>query len=376
MSDQISPLNTLLRDQLIVAHNLDEKIIAANSSGDMMEVPRTGKILSSAYEQLRNAAEYAEEHLLLQRAIKRFCNRNLFITKKRSQGLGQELIVELVLAGYLQGTEFSKRTAGKIDTLFDDYMTLFGTLRQSHITRDTAIDWVLALMSSEAENLLNPHHAQQALVFFAYHHFLQTIPKDHFEDMTANDRYEFCMYIAVHQALLKSDIDTVRYDLNTLYKQSPKDTDGFKNLNKQIDDLFSDRLTQQLKRIIGRHGAPFRVLKSMINERADMIEILPDKDLFLDAYNWQINLEYRQVHQRLNRLFIKSISFLFITKVLIGLAVEVPYDLIVNGTVDAYPPSYKPLLPAFVYRKPKNKFALADSLECNNHPQLHGTSII
>jgi hypothetical protein len=337
MSDHISPLNSLLSEQLIVAHDLDQKIIAANNTGEMIEMPTTGKILSSAYEQLRNAAEYAEEHLLLQRAIKRFCNRNLFITKKSTDGLGQELIVELVLAGYLEGTEFSKSTATKIDTMFDDYMNLFSALRQARVQREVAIDWILALMSSEAENLLNPHHAKQALVFFAYHHFLQTIPKDHFNDLAANDRYEFCMYIAVHQALLKSDIDSVRYDLNTLYKQSPKDSAGFKNLNKQIDDLFGDELTHQLKRIIGRHGAPFRVLKSMINERNDMNEMLTDKKQFLDAYNWQINLEYRQLHQRLNRLFTKSIIFLFITKVLIGLAVEVPYDLIVNGSVALIP---------------------------------------
>lgn len=337
MPNQISPLNELLRQQLIIAKQIDESILKDNATGPMMEVPSTGTLLSSAYEQLRNAAENAEEHLLLQRAIKRFCKRNLFLAHRKTEGLGQELIVELVQSGYLQGDEFSKHVANKIDNLIEAYMGIFGPLRKSHVDRETAIDWILSLIASEAENQLNPHHAKQALVYFAYHHFLQTVPRDNLDTLTESDKFEFCMYIAVHQALLKSDLDTVRYDLNILYRQSPQDTDGFKNLNRQIDELFMHKLTFQIRRIIIRHGAPLRILKSMISDRDDLSEILLSEDQFLDAYRWQIDLEYQRIRKRLNRLFVKSIIFLFITKVLIGIAVEVPYDLIVNGTVALLP---------------------------------------
>src|SRR5437868_7311368 len=111
MADQqISPLNELLQHQLAVAAQRDQHFLSANAAGTPLEIPETGKILSSAYEQLRNAAEYAEEHLLLQRAIKRFCKRNLFLTRPNTKGLGNELVVELVQAGYISGSRYSTTT--------------------------------------------------------------------------------------------------------------------------------------------------------------------------------------------------------------------------------------------------------------------------
>ncbi len=311
----------------------------------MMEVPDTGKIVSSAYEQLRNAAEYAEEHLLLQRAIKRFCKRNLFLSRRRSGPLGPELVVELVQAGYLRNRSFSKASSVKLDLIIEAYMATFARLRQSRVERDTAMDWVLAVMSSEIENMLNPHHTQAAMVFFTYHYFLQTISRDQFADLPKATSYEFCMYIATHQALLKSDIDTVRRELHVLYKQSSEDIAGFKRLNQQIDEFYGNQLTQRLKRVIGRYGAPFRVLKSLADDRSDVVEILSDKELFMDAYNRQINHEYQQVERRLNRGLLKSIAFIFLTKILVGVAIEVPYDLLARGTVAFLPLGVNLLFP-------------------------------
>ncbi len=345
MSNQYSSLNELLQQQLLVARELDHQTLAASMAGVMMEVPDTGKALSSAYEQLRNAAEHAEEHLLLQRAIKRFYKRNLFLAKRRSRALGAELIVELIHAGYLRSGGFSTATAEQLDQLVEEYLTAFGHLRQAHVERNTAMNWVLALISSKAENMLSSHHAQQATVFFAYHYFMRTIGKDQFVDLPESANYEFCLYIAVHQALLKSDIDIVRYELLVLYKQSPLDIAGFQHLNEQIDQLFNSPLTIQLKRVIGRYGAPFRILKSLVDDRSDIADILPHQQLFMDAYDRQIAHEYKQVRQRLNRRLIKSIAFIFITKVLVGLAIEVPYDIVMHGHIAFIPLGVNLLFP-------------------------------
>ena len=54
-----------------------------NENAIKVHVAGVGGTISTAYEQLRNAAEYTEEHLLLQRTIRRFYKRNLsFFDKK------------------------------------------------------------------------------------------------------------------------------------------------------------------------------------------------------------------------------------------------------------------------------------------------------
>ncbi len=359
MSDQSTSLHELLRQQLLIARQQDQQTQQANAVGPLIDVPNTGKALSSAYEQLRNAAEYAEEHLLLQRAIKRFCKRKLFLSRYRAHDIGTELIVELVQAGYLGGGSFGKTTADKLEQLIEQYLVAFGHLRRAHVPRETAMDWVLALISCHAENMLNPHHSQQALVFFAYQHYLQAIPPDRFSTADQGGSYEFSLYIATHQALLKSDIDTVRYELMELYQQSPEDIATFKHLNQQIDQHYNGELTQRLKRVISRYGAPLRVLKSMIHDRSDTAELLLDKSHFMDAYNWHITREYLQVGQRLKRGIRKSIIFLLITKAIVGVAIEVPYDLVVHGHVALVPLAVNLLFPvlymvslAFTLRPP------------------------
>jgi DNA-binding ferritin-like protein (Dps family) len=332
-----SALNSLLRQQLLAAKQSDHQLTASNAAGTLVEVPGTGKALSSAYEQLRNAAENSEEHLLLERAIKRFYKRTLFMTRRQMTGLGNELIVELLQAGYLQGNKFNQVVADTVDQLIHNYMSTFDELRRHHIRQEVASDWILALLATETEHLLNPHRVQAGTAFFAYHHFLQVIDREQFKDLPDSQSYEFCLYMAIHQALLKSDRDAVRHELLDLYKQSLHDIDGFKHLNQEVDRLSNAPLTQQLKRTISRYGAPFRILKSMIDDRDDVIALLPHQDEFMEAYSRQISKEYRQLNKRLNKRLIKSIIFIFITKVLVGLAIEVPYDLLTSGAVDLLP---------------------------------------
>ncbi len=347
MIGQTTPLNQLLVQHLLVARQQDQQANESNAKGVGVEVPSTGTVLSSAYEQLRNAAEYSEEHLLLQRAIKRFCKRNQFLTQHRADILGRELIVELVQAGYLQNGRMGSDTAGKLNQVIEKYRETYGRLRQAHVPRELATDWVLAFISVEAEKLLNPNSRQQATVYLAYQHFLRAIPKDQYMDLPDSDSYEVCMYIAVHQAILKSDADSVRHELFNLYQLSAQDVHSFKAYNEQIDKLYTSELTIGLKRIISRYGAPFRVLKSLIDDKTETPELLPDKQLFMSAYRSQINREYKQVKKRLDRGLIKSITFIVITKVLIGVAVEIPYDLLVYGSIGVLALSVNLLFPPF-----------------------------
>jgi hypothetical protein len=337
MPEKPSALNELLRQQLLAARELDHQVTTKNTSGTILEIPDTGKAVSGAYEQLRNAAEYAEEHLLLQKAIRRFFNRNLFITNRKRHDLGLELIIDLTQAGYLQGKHYNKSVTSTLGTLVEQYMETHRQLRQARITRETADNWILALLSTEAENLLNPHNVQQSILPLAYNYFLQAMPAERFADTSEPNDYELCLYIAIHQAILKSDLDVIRHDLHRLYKQSLEDTDGFIHLSKKVDELFSDRQTQMLKRTVSRHGAPFRILKGLNNDYVDIAELLPERQVFLAAYSKQIDHEYQRLGKRLAKGLLKSITFIIITKLLIGAAMEVPYDILVHGNVMLLP---------------------------------------
>jgi hypothetical protein len=344
-----SSLFTMLRQQLEAAGIHDDAVRAHNSQGTLIQVPGTGKAITSAYEQLRNAAEYTEDHLLLQRAIKRFFNRN-FTFFSRRQGhlgnIGEELIVELTQAGYLHNNEFSSETAAKISHLADSYMRTYRDLRDSHVSREDASDWIFSLLSVEVEGILNPHSHHTALAYCAYQHYTELLPREQFATtVQESEEYDLSLYMAVHQALLKSDISTVRYDLMQMYHIKPDDLKAFIQFNRSVTKLYLSKFTGRLKRVVSKYGAPIRMLKSMVEERKDIPELIQDRQRFLDAFDHQVGKEYKQVHRRVNRGIIKSIIFIFITKVVIGVSIEVPYDLFVVGSLAYLPLAINLLFP-------------------------------
>lgn len=339
MQHSTTPLLRLLQEQLEAARLYNSETVARNKDGKMIDVPGIGQNIANAYEQLRRAAESVEEQLLLQRAIRRFYRRSVtFSSSKKPTGVGSELILDLTHAGYLANESVSDKTAKAITRLTQQYVKVYLELGGARVPRDDRLRWVLDILSVETEALLNPRYERSALAYAAHQHYLSLFPREKIVSSPEEDaQYEFCLYIAVHQALLKSDLATVRHDLMRVYRQAPKDTAAFAAFNRSVDKAFSSRLTQRLRQAVNRYGAPFRIVRAMAESRPDMPELLGDRDAFLAAYNLQIAKEYQSLAKRLNKGIARSIVFVFVTKISVGLAIEIPYDIIMLGGIAALP---------------------------------------
>lgn len=334
MSQIIAPLNELLQSELRTADYSDALTLESLQAGDArIDVPTSGKLVASAYEQLRNAAEYSEEHLLLQRAIKRFYRRNLIVLRRPTSGISQELVTELILAGYLHNGSVGNTATKQFDEIVEGYIGALDGLKKHGVGAETATKWAMACLATEIEIRLRPHTRNRAFMAVTFQHFLHAIDRDQFQKAEDRADYELCLYIAIHQAILKSDIDIVRADIRSMYGVDPSQIEVFMQLNQQVDRLFRSALTAELRRLVGGYGAPFRVLKASVAARADLPDLLGDRGQFLDAFRWQISQEYSSLEKRLDAALLKSIMFIFITKMLVGIALEVPYDLLRHGYI-------------------------------------------
>lgn len=332
-------LLNLLQQQLALAEHHNQAVRAHNAQAPLIQVPGIGKTITSGYEQLRNAAEYTEDHLLLQRAVRRFLIRNLSFSNQRDIGkLGEELIVELTLAGYMQNNSFSAHVAIQINEIASAWMHAYWALRQANTSRETATEWTLDILAVSIEELINPHRHLNALATFTYNYYLENLPRQQFTQKPGDiERYEFCLYLAVSKTLLKSDIALVRHDLMQLYRQTPQDIQAFIDFNMQVDALYIADLTEKLQRSVTKYGAPFRIIKSMAEIYPNLSQMLTNPEQFLNAYEQTVANEYKNLGKRINKGIIKSIIFIFITKIIIGVGVEVPYDLIFIGYVAILP---------------------------------------
>jgi hypothetical protein len=322
--------------QLAAARQQSEDARARNQDGEQLHAPNIGQHITAAYEQLRNSAEYTEDHLLLQHAIRRFYYRNFsfFVHKRIRPRLAEELIVELTQAGYLPNDSFSRDTAGQIQSWSERSYQTFWDLRRHHVPREIAIEWTLDILSANVESLLNPHQDIYALAYFAFRHFQALFADEPIaRSQGEQESYEICLYLAVHQTLLKSDSGFARHDLVRLYQISPDDIQAFISFNRQMNQLWQAPLTRTLHRAINKYAAPLRILQNMMEERGDLPELLANRAQFLEAFDYQTAKEYGQLKTRLKAGLTKSIVFILITKVLIGVAVEVPYDLVTRGLI-------------------------------------------
>jgi hypothetical protein len=324
-----------LRDRLRAAQH-QQNVLAHEPT---IKIPDVGHTVANAYEQLRNAAEYTEEHLLLQRASRRFYKRNVPLHSHHAVGnIGEEAVIELTQAGYLVNGTVHTGTVTSIQTLVTGYADVYWRLRDAHVSYEESAEWLLDILSVETENLLNPHDHTTAFGYFAYQHYLSLFADQPFlAREQKNEQYEISLYIAVHRALLKSDTATVRHDLLRMYAQSPDDLPGFIQFNRTITKLYNSDLTRTLQRAVNKYGAPMRILKSMVENRNDVPELLANREQFLEAYRKQTFVEYSSVSKRLKKGLKKSILFILITKVLIGVGIEVPYDLMTVGVVALLP---------------------------------------
>ena len=316
----------------------------AKNSAEKLHIVGAGRALTSAYEQLRNAAEYTEEHLLLQRAIRRFYKRT-FLTNSAADihTSGDELITELTLAGYIKNDSVPVALAKDLSILASEYYSAYSSFHSP--TNDQADRWCIDVLAVEVEARLNDLALRDVFVQFAFEEFTQSINPEKIFKSQKPAEYELALYAAVHRALLKSDDATIRWALLRRFQQSPNQLVNFKQTNQMIDELLDSKTTDRLSRIVGRQGAGLRVLWRFISDHDDAAEQLARPAGFLSAYEAQILSEYNQIDSRITRGIIKSVMFLIITKFLIGIAIEVPYDIVVHGEILWVPLVVNLLLP-------------------------------
>lgn len=343
----LSVIGEQFRAALSSAHAYRKRAQQQQAKMDKVHVVGAGATLTSAYEQLRNAAENTEEHLLLQNAIKRFYHQLLLARSHKDLATsGDELAVELTLAGYLPNDSISAETVATINKHAVALGELYTSLKQrSGIGHDKALRWTLDVLSVTVERELSDHSDNDVFLQFCYEHFRATIePQKVFTEVPSS--YDIALFMAVHRALLRSDLAVIRADLLRRYQVPTSDSARFAELSAHIDTVHASTVFDKLYRLVDRRAAPERIVRRMLQEGVDVPKLLENKSQFLKAYEVQVEREYDQVSSRIKRAIVRSIIFLFITKVIIGVAIEVPYDYAVHGEIIWLPLIVNLLFPA------------------------------
>ena len=320
-----------------------------------IRVSETLGAVAYLYERIRNIVEYKNEQVLRRNAIERILKRLLWERASRdSQYLAKVLIRELIWARYLPNDSVPKSKTTEVGDVIAKYLYFLDLVRQNGtpVSFSEIRSWIWGVASCEIEEIFDPA-AREPYVLLMYEWFTENFAWD--TDHVPEHEQKIQVYLAVHRALTKSDDTILRYHL--LLKEVPEWRSNSQELTQALHSrffalyqeiekhlVFPDRFA--LYRIVQKQIAPFKILQLITEkEKENLQAVVSEVNSFEARVREVCQIRYHDIQSKVNRGIFRSILYIFITKVVFALLIEIPYELYRFGTLTYLPLAINVVVP-------------------------------
>lgn len=324
-------------------------------SGHRLSVSRTVSTFAVLYEKARNAVEFRAEHLVRRAAIERMFKR-LTTLESDPNSIAESLTVELMWAKYIDSSLIDDATINLLSQIIEKYLivkkTLFtnGAPKYHHITWET----MTGLASAEIDEMMVTPMKREAVLNFAYQMLRPKIKIPEINDTTLN----LYVYIGVERSFAQSDDALITFHLlKVLYPEwnlaTPTDveskiSDAVVHI-QHIKDALIARPVGIISKYLRKQLPPFLLLRDFLFEHeSDCKEIIGNPTKFEETLTLLAQERYQQIGKKVRRGIIRSIIYIFLTKMVLALALEVPVDLFIVKRIDYIPLLINLLFPPFL----------------------------
>lgn len=318
------------------------------------------------YEKIRNSVDYKEEHLLRKNAIERILKRQLIIegsmTVKNAHDVANHLLVELIRAAYLPNDTIPETKIDDIALVLEKYLKLRkysqASFRELQINeRREMNNWIIAIAASDIEEQLGRNKSDLMVIDHMYGIMTEHVElPDNFGE--AKDR-DIQIYLAIHRNYLKFDREMLSFILFKYFNadwRNPSEEEiqniGSKllKLKTAIDKQLDHPLAGQLNRIAVRYTVYFTILLDVIRENPVAVfeNFKKDPKSFTRQIKQKAIGRYQTARTRLWRAAVRSIIYIFITKSIFVVLLEIPATKIFNEPINIATLIINVTFPAFL----------------------------
>jgi hypothetical protein len=305
----------------------------SETSDETIKTSRAVSSLAVAYEAARNAVEFKSEHLIRQAAIVRILRRRLFLGES-SERVAPLLIRELIWARYLKDNSVPVAKIDKIEDIINKYRVAFTLTKEKELS-----EWLLNLAGCEIERNLAPNPYPQLIINFVAGSLQPKIKIASVDDEKIKD---IQVYIAVERAFAKNSNIFITFHLLEAvfprwFAEGSKDSKGsFPELlsaKTEIDRYLQFSLGVEVKREVARMVAPFNVIREMvIRDPQGFLKSVEDKSEFEKVAHELLAKLYAENKGKSVRASTRSIIYIFLTKMVFAIALELPFDVFLGRT--------------------------------------------
>lgn len=351
VSDNISPqIDTGMlseeASELISIYELETRKIEKGKSKSAIKVGEVMGSVAFVYERIRNALDYKGEHLLRRNAIERILRRQIWERPGRGvDNIANALIKELIWARYLKNEHILKTKIEEVSRVIEKHFRVLALITDFIADRGEARktrEWFLGAASCEIEEILDP----RLFSIYALNNAMFSWFKKAFdwEDNLSEKEKNTQLFIAVHKSLSKSDDARVRYHFLKIYypdwkkasvESIDKNFDKIVEISREIDISINSPIQPRIYRFVQKHAAAFHILKDVIEDDIDEArEIFENEELLEDKVREVCDNRYEEIRVRVNTGIVRSIIYIFTSKVFLALLIEIPFELIFLGGIN------------------------------------------
>lgn len=311
-----------------------EHIQAKGDGG--VSVSRTISALATLYEKARNAVEFRAEHLVRRAAIERILKRRIMLGES-GQTIAENLAVELMWARYIDSSLVNDAIIHELTTIINRYLyvkqRVFGTNGKAN-----GISWstMLGLASSEIDEAIISPVKRAALVNFVYQAFRQRIQIPKLDTR----QLDIQTYIAVERAFAQADNALISYHLLRIMYPAWFTVDDntigesvstFLEHVQYIQENLFLRINAPIVRHLKAQLPPYRLIRDVFLEQkeSEIRQTIEDPEKLTLALEAMANKRYHEIGAKVRRAVIRSIIYIFLTKMILALALEAPYDVFI-----------------------------------------------
>jgi len=323
------------------------ELLAGLKPSPIEEVPESARVTVHAavsrfavlYERIRNAVDYKDEHLLRKAAILRILKRQLVLEEDPAL-VAMHLIRELIAARYLPNGTLPESIIARVALV----VRKFQAVTKAKVGTERHTEWLMGIVSAELEELLNDPRQEKVLVNFLFEQLGERILVLGVDMDETSRRLQ--VYIACHRALYKADDEMMGYKLVRAYHSAwihpedwidrPQDMAlQMIGIEQSVQTQLANPMAQKFLHAVKVWAVPLSILREALLEKPEYAERLLEKPDELHAAIGRIaERRYRISKGKLRRGTVRAMIYLFLTKILLALALEIPFESLLYHAVN------------------------------------------
>jgi len=326
-----------------------------------IHVDEVASVVAAFYEKIREVVDWREEHLMRRAAIERTLKRRLLLAKN-GKTIAEPLVLELIRGGHFPNDRIPESKIEEIQKIIDKYIYILENAPKppkdsnppttlpakggAPKIKIQLYDWLLSITACEVEEMLSSSQKERALIEYMTDSMMEKIKiKEGILVIAGLNQEEknTQIYIATQRTLFKLDSPIITYNL--LKKRYPEWKDFGKadqKLGEITQNIYSIwngvekdlkyPLSEKFYKVCERYDTPYLILGDIISEDPMGIEEkIKDPQELENRINNSYQKRLRALRTRIKRAAVYATLSIFITKMLLAFAAEVPFDKYITG---------------------------------------------